>query len=84
MSTMLRTVAELLHRLGDADTAAVLLGSVLHTETAPVYGDDAGRLSELGEALHAALGEKRFAAAVEEGRRLDDEGAFERAAAALG
>jgi predicted ATPase/DNA-binding SARP family transcriptional activator len=84
MSTMLRTVAELLHRLGDADTAAVLLGSVLHTETAPVYGEDAGRLSELGESLHAALGEERFAAAVEEGRRLDDEGAFERAAAALG
>ncbi len=56
--TLLRSIAQLLHRLGKPRAAAVLLGAV----TAPgsgheVFGDDALLLAELAGRLEVELGD---------------------------
>ncbi|MGD9701440.1 MAG: BTAD domain-containing putative transcriptional regulator [Acidimicrobiia bacterium] len=74
--TMLRSVAELLARLGADRAAAVVLGAV----TAPtagneVVGDDADRLAALATELRQRLGHDGYEVAVAEGRGLDDDDA---------
>ena len=82
--TMLRTIAELLAKLGDQPNAAVLYGAV----TAPggvaaVFGEDADRLDRLKSSLSADLGAAELEQAIERGRQLDNDEIVELAAGAL-
>ena len=82
--TLLRSIAQLLHRLGKPRAAAVLLGAV----TAPgsgheVFGDDALLLTELAGRLEVELGDD-FTVARLEGAGLDVEAAAALAASELG
>ena len=81
--TLLRSIAQLLERLGKPRAAAVLLGAV----TAPgsgheVFGDDALLLADLATRLEADLGED-FTVARAEGSGLDVEAAAALAASEL-
>lgn len=74
--TMLRAVAELLVRLGDHATAAVVLGGVTHTGSGnEVFGADAQRLAAVRAAVEGALGEAEAAARIAEGAACDDDAA---------
>lgn len=67
----LRSLAELLARVGADRTAAVLLGAVLDGSTGPpVYGADAERLAELAAALEDRLGAGDLAAARSRGQAM--------------
>jgi hypothetical protein len=83
-STMLRSVAGLLARLGRARDAAVLLGAVRATQAGHrIFGADAAALTELGSRLHATLGDDAYQAAIGEGSGLDGDAAVELALRAL-
>jgi hypothetical protein len=82
--TMLRSIAQLLHRLERHADAAVLVGAV----RAPghgheVFGADAVALDALGVELRAALGDDAFERAFAEGARLDAAAAVEHALRSL-
>jgi predicted ATPase/DNA-binding SARP family transcriptional activator len=79
----LRTVAELLHRLGRPADAAVLVGAVTAPGVAPVSGGDAERLRALRVDLGVALGADRCDHAVAAGHSLVPSAAAARAVAAL-
>ena len=82
--TMLRSIAALLARLGRAHEAAVLVGAVRSTASGHrIFGADAIALEELAGRLSDELGASRFAAAVAEGERLDDDAAVEHARRSL-
>jgi predicted ATPase/DNA-binding SARP family transcriptional activator len=81
---MLRAVAELLVRMGCHRPATVLLGALTSTQAGhAVYGEDARRLSALADALRTNLDTAEHAAALAEGRHLDDDGAVAVALAAF-
>jgi hypothetical protein len=83
--TMLRSIAELLARLGHARDAAVLEGAVRSTASGHrIFGADEVALAGLGARLRAELGEGDYEAARAEGALLDGDGAVEHALAALG
>jgi hypothetical protein len=70
--TVLRSSTELLARLGDDRSAAVLLSAVRTTPDGhALFGEDLARLDRLGSELRARLGEDAFDAAALEGRGLD-------------
>ncbi|MFW6090561.1 MAG: BTAD domain-containing putative transcriptional regulator [Actinomycetota bacterium] len=67
----LRSLAELLARVGADRAAAVLLGAVLDGSTGPpVYGADAARLADLAAVLEDRLGARDLAAARARGRAM--------------
>ncbi|MEO5838709.1 MAG: BTAD domain-containing putative transcriptional regulator [Acidimicrobiales bacterium] len=70
--TVLRSTTELLARLGDGRTAAVLLSAVRTTPDGhALFGDDLARLDQLAIELRTRLGENAFEAATLEGSGLD-------------
>lgn len=70
----LRNVAELLGRLGLAAQAAVLLGAIDASPTAPgVYGAQASRLTELRNRLDAHLGHDGMRLASDHGAAMADD-----------
>jgi predicted ATPase/DNA-binding SARP family transcriptional activator len=70
--TVLRSSTDLLARLGDDRSAAVLLSAVRTTPDGhALFGEDLARLDRLGSELRARLGENAFDAAALEGRGLD-------------
>jgi predicted ATPase/DNA-binding SARP family transcriptional activator len=82
--TILRSIAQLLHRLGRHADAAVLAGAV----RAPghgheVFGADAVALDALGIDLRVALGDERYEQALSDGARLDAASAVEHALRSL-
>lgn len=69
----LRTLIELLARLGRDTEATVLYGAMLSSTTAPpVAGADAGRIASAVQALRLRLGDERFEALRTEGAALSD------------
>jgi hypothetical protein len=69
----LRTLIELLARLGRDTDATALYGAMLASPTAPpVAGADIGRIGEAVAALRARLGEERFEAVRAEGELMSD------------
>ncbi|MBJ8337813.1 winged helix-turn-helix domain-containing protein [Antrihabitans sp. YC3-6] len=82
--TTLRSVAELLARLGLTRAAAVLLGAVTSSAGGhDIYGEDDRRLRELADELRRILGTDMYTAALAEGGRLDDNAAAARALSAF-
>jgi predicted ATPase len=82
--TMIRSVSELLVRLGADREAAVLSGAVLASRTAAeAYGDDARRLEELTAELRQRLGARAFDQARAEGAAQSDDATVLFAEAAL-
>lgn len=72
----LRTLVELLTRLGRTDDAAVLLGAVSSANTgAAPFGADEQRLRAATEALRAELGSLRFDRLAQRGAALSDKDA---------
>lgn len=72
----LRTLVELLARVGRLRDAATLYGAVMTATTgAPAYGADRERLSSAGAELRAQLGDAGFDEAVAEGERLEADAA---------
>jgi predicted ATPase/DNA-binding SARP family transcriptional activator len=65
--TTLRNLVVLFHRVGAADAAARLLGTVSGTAGAPTFGAEAERLVEARRWAVDALGAERFAALTAEG-----------------
>jgi predicted ATPase/DNA-binding SARP family transcriptional activator len=83
--TMLRSILELLERLGEPHDAAVLAGAVSATASGHrIFGDDERQLRELGVRLRALLGDATYEAALGEGARLDGDAAADRALRAIG
>jgi len=83
--TTLRNVIEVLIRLGADHDAAVLLGAMDASATAPEpFGPDAGRLAEARATLGARLGPDGLAAALAEGAARGDAGAVAFALERLG
>ena len=81
--TLLRSIAQLLDRLGKPRAAAVLLGAVAAPGSGhDVFGDDALRLADLATRLEASLGDD-FAVARAQGAGLDVGAAAALAAAEL-
>jgi hypothetical protein len=69
----LRTLIELLARLGRDTEATLLYGAMLSSTTAPpVAGADAGRIASAVQALRLRLGDERFEALRMEGAALSD------------
>jgi predicted ATPase/DNA-binding SARP family transcriptional activator len=69
----LRTLVEVLARLGRDADAAALYGAMLASSTAPpLAGADAGRIADAVAAVRARLGDERFEAAQAEGAALSD------------
>jgi predicted ATPase/DNA-binding SARP family transcriptional activator len=82
--TMLRSIAGLLHRLGQDRDAAVLLGAIQATEAGHrVFGADEVALLDLDRRLRATLGSGAYEAALAEGASLDGDAAVEHALVAL-
>jgi tetratricopeptide (TPR) repeat protein len=82
--TMLRSVVELLARLGSDEAAARLLGAVTGDVSGVVpFGIDDTRLEQTHATLRRRLGDGRLAELLAEGRRLDDAAAAAVAAAAF-
>jgi predicted ATPase/DNA-binding SARP family transcriptional activator len=79
----LRTVAELLHRIGRPADAAVVVGAVTAPGVAPVHGGDAERLRALRDELCAELGSDACDAAVAQGHALAPSAAASWAVTAL-
>ena len=80
--TMLRSVAELLVRVGDHASAATLLGAVTSPGSGhQVFGADLDRLTAVRSAVFAALGDTVADAGIAQGSSLDDDAAV---AVALG
>ena len=68
----MRTLVDLLARVGASHDAAVLYGAVASASSgAPPYGADAGRLQESAAWLRSQLTAAQFRACVEDGERLD-------------
>jgi predicted ATPase/DNA-binding SARP family transcriptional activator len=73
LSTTLRSVAELLARIGSDRAAATLLGSALSEGTAHgLFGEDLRRLTALASSLSDRMGAQAYATAARAGRELDD------------
>ncbi len=71
--TTLRTLAELLTRLGRDTEAAVLYGAMQASATAsPLAGADAARIAEAAATMRMRLGDERFEATRAEGAALSD------------
>jgi tetratricopeptide (TPR) repeat protein len=71
--TTLRTLVELLTRLGRDAQAAVLYGAMKATATAtPLAGADAARMAEAVAIMRRRLGDERFEAIRSEGASLSD------------
>jgi tetratricopeptide (TPR) repeat protein len=82
--TMLRSIVDVLARLGRHREAAVLEGAVRSTVAGHrIFGADAVALGEVGARLRAALGDDSYRTSREEGARLDGQAAVELALAAL-
>lgn len=82
--TALRNLVFLLARLGADRPASALIGAFETTTTAAeVYGADAQRLRATAHDLRTRLGERRFADAHAEGRRMTDSEAVEAALTAI-
>ncbi len=82
--TALRNLVFLLVRLGADEEATELIGAIETTSTAArVYGEDATRLQEVVDRLHARLGPARYTEARDRGRRMDDIEALDAALAAI-
>jgi tetratricopeptide (TPR) repeat protein len=75
--TTLRTLVEVLCRVGEHEAAGVLLGAVEHAASTPPFGADADRLARLHEELRAVLGDEPLTAAVARGGALGGEGAVD-------
>jgi hypothetical protein len=81
---MLRSIAGVLHRVGQDRDAAVLLGAIQATEAGHrVFGADEVALLDLDRRLRAALGSGAYEAALAEGASLDGDAAVEHALLAL-
>lgn len=73
--TTIRNVVDLLVRLHEYESAAVLYGAVVSRTTgAPAFGTDAERLAEARRVLNHRLGAQTFAAAASRGRGMTDDG----------
>jgi predicted ATPase/DNA-binding SARP family transcriptional activator len=71
--TTLRTLVELLTRLGRDADAALLLGAMTASATAsPLVGADAARIAEVVATMRARLGDERFEALRARGAALSD------------
>jgi predicted ATPase len=82
--TMLRSIAGLLHRLGQPRDAAVLVGAVQAARAGHrVFGADEVALAQLGKRLRVGLGDDVYRAALAEGGALDGDAAVEHARRAL-
>ena len=69
----MRSLADLLERLGATAQAAVLYGAISSTnDPLPAYGADALLLRRLGERLAARLAPDEFSRLAQEGRALSD------------
>ena len=83
--TTVRNVVELLVRAGMNESAAVLLGAVDDSGTAPpAFGAGAARLAAAGRALADRLGPEAFAAATRRGAAMADDQTLCVARSALG
>ena len=72
-----RTLVEMLTRLGRDEAAAVLHGALIGRETAPpIVGADAGRMAVAEATLRGRLGEEHFTRLHADGRALSDEDAI--------
>lgn len=72
--TTLHNLVVLFERVGAALPAAVLHGAIETASTgAPAFGADAARLESAATSLRRTLGEERFAAARDRGRRMSDD-----------
>jgi predicted ATPase/DNA-binding SARP family transcriptional activator len=68
----MRTLVDLLARVGASHDAAVLYGAVASASSGvPPYGADAGRLEESAARLRSQLTAAQFRSCVEDGERLD-------------
>ncbi|MDP3893874.1 BTAD domain-containing putative transcriptional regulator [Nocardioides sp.] len=82
--TTLRSVVDLLVRLGRCEEAAVLLGGLRsRAGAAPVFGADADRLASVGARLAHELGDDAVAELLGRGARLTDDGVVTFAGSAL-
>jgi hypothetical protein len=82
--TAMRTVAGLLHDIGEHEASAQLLGAVLAPSSGhAVYGDDVGRLSLLRDRLATRLGPDVLDRLLAEGAEIDDAAAARLATAAF-
>jgi hypothetical protein len=83
--TMLRSICQLLARLGRWEDAAVLEGAVRATTAAGhrIFGADETALAELGAQLRAELGDDVYEARRTEGAALDGDAAVEHALRSL-
>ncbi|OLT06130.1 hypothetical protein BJF90_18345 [Pseudonocardia sp. CNS-004] len=82
--TAMRSVVELLSRIGADEDAAVLYGAVSASRTATrVYGADAARLAAVLDALTRRLGPERLDEAVRRGEEMGDDDAVAAAYAAI-
>jgi hypothetical protein len=82
--TMLRSIVELLERLGEPLDAAVLEGAIVATAAGHrIFGTDERQLREVGGRLRVALGDAGYEAALAEGARLDGDAAADRALQAI-
>jgi len=82
--TTFRTIAELLERLGDATSAALLLGAArAETRPAQAFGDDAARLDTMSDRLATVLDAEQLATLFRSGAVMSDEAVFELARDAL-
>ena len=80
----MRSVIDLLSRVGADEDAATLYGAVEASPTAtPVFGDDAERLRSALRISTERLGAEHVAAAVHRGAALGDDGAVNAATAAI-
>ena len=71
--TTLRTLVELLARVGRDAEAALLYGAMTASATAsPLVGADAARITEAVATMRARLGDERFEAAQAKGTALSD------------
>jgi hypothetical protein len=82
--TAMRSVVELLTRIGADEDAAVLYGAVSASRTATrAYGADAARLTAVLDALTHRLGPERLDEAVRRGEEMGDDDAVAAAYAAI-
>jgi predicted ATPase/DNA-binding SARP family transcriptional activator len=68
--TTFRTVADVLSRAGDAESAAILLGACRRASATQIYGPDAQRLAHVADRLGDRLGERRMTELVARGELL--------------